>query len=52
MTPLARAIHAVLFVAVVFFVVGFGSSDALSAAYGAAVIGTMAMRSFKGAYDA
>ena len=37
------AVNILLFLAVVAFVLGFGSSDALSAAYGAAVIGTMAM---------
>src|SRR5215469_8274785 len=41
-----------LFVAVVSFVVGFGSSDALSAAYGAAVVGTMLITSILGAFVA
>jgi KUP system potassium uptake protein len=46
------SVNAVLFVAVVAFVVGFRTSDALSAAYGAAVIGTMAMTTVLGAYVA
>ena len=46
------AVNAVLLVAVVAFVLGFGSSDALSSAYGAAVIGTMAMTTVLGAYVA
>jgi len=46
------AVNMLLFVAVVGFVSGFRSSDALSAAYGAAVIGTMAMTSVLGAFVA
>jgi len=46
------AVNALLFVSVVAFVLGFRSSDALSAAYGAAVIGTMAMTSVLGAFVA
>jgi KUP system potassium uptake protein len=46
------AVNGVLFVAVVGFVLSFGSSDALSAAYGAAVIGTMAMTTVLGSYVA
>jgi KUP system potassium uptake protein len=45
-------VNLVLFVAVVCFVVGFGSSDALSAAYGAAVVGTMLITSILGAFVA
>jgi KUP system potassium uptake protein len=45
-------VNALLFTAVVAFVLGFRSSDALSAAYGAAVIGTMAMTTVLGAYVA
>jgi len=45
-------VNGLLFVAVVAFVLGFGSSDALSSAYGAAVIGTMAMTTVLGAYVA
>ena len=45
-------VNAILFIAVVLFVTGFGSSDALSAAYGAAVIGTMAMTTVLGAFVA
>ncbi len=41
-----------LFVAVVGFVVGFGSSDALASAYGAAVVGTMLITSILGAFVA
>jgi KUP system potassium uptake protein len=41
-----------VFVAVVLFVVGFGSSDALSGAYGAAVVGTMLITTFLGAFVA
>jgi len=46
------AVNMLLFVAVVAFVLGFRSSDALSAAYGAAVIGTMAMTSVLGSFVA
>jgi len=46
------AVNAILFVAVVSFVLTFQSSDALSAAYGAAVIGTMSMTTVLGAYVA
>jgi KUP system potassium uptake protein len=41
-----------VFVAVVLFVVGFGSSDALSGAYGAAVVGTMLITTFLGSFVA
>jgi KUP system potassium uptake protein len=41
-----------VFVAVVLFVVGFGSSDALSGAYGAAVVGTMLITTMLGAFVA
>jgi KUP system potassium uptake protein len=43
------AVNAVMFVAVVGFVLAFGSSSALSAAYGAAVIGTMLITTLLGA---
>ena len=43
------AVNRVLFVAVVSFVLVFGSSDALMAAYGAAVIGTMMITTLLGA---
>ena len=46
------AVNAVLFVAVASFVLTFRSSDALSAAYGAAVIGNMAMTTVLGSYVA
>ena len=46
------AVNFLLFVAVVLFVIGFGSSAALSAAYGAAVIGTMVVTTILGAYVA
>jgi KUP system potassium uptake protein len=46
------AVNAILFVAVVSFVVAFQSSDAMSAAYGAAVIGTMSMTTVLGSYVA
>lgn len=46
------SVNALLFVAVVAFVLGFRNSDALSAAYGAAVIGTMAMTTVLGSYVA
>ncbi|MDB6087703.1 MAG: potassium transporter Kup [Gammaproteobacteria bacterium] len=42
----------VVFAAVVAFVVGFGSSDALSGAYGAAVVGTMLITTILGAFVA
>ena len=38
-----------MFVAVVLFVIGFGSSSALSAAYGASVVGTMIITTLLGA---
>jgi KUP system potassium uptake protein len=38
-----------MFLAVVLFVIGFGSSSALSAAYGAAVVGTMVITTLLGA---
>jgi KUP system potassium uptake protein len=38
-----------MFVAVVLFVIGFGSSSALSAAYGASVVGTMVITTLLGA---
>ena len=41
-----------LFVAVMAFVVGFGSSDALAGAYGAAVVGTMIVTTILGAFVA
>ena len=41
-----------VFPAVVLFVVGFGSSDALGGAYGAAVVGTMAVTTVLGAFVA
>jgi KUP system potassium uptake protein len=41
-----------VFVAVVLFVVGFGSSDALSGAYGAAVVGTMLITTVLGSFVA
>jgi KUP system potassium uptake protein len=46
------AVNFLLFVAVVVFVIGFGSSSALSSAYGAAVIGTMIVTTILGAYVA
>ena len=46
------AVNFLLFIAVVGFVVGFGSSAALSNAYGAAVIGTMVITTVLGAYVA
>jgi KUP system potassium uptake protein len=45
-------VNFLLFIAVVAFVVRFGSSDALSAAYGAAVVGTMVITSILGAFVA
>jgi len=41
-----------VFIAVVAFVVGFGSSDALSGAYGAAVVGTMLITTILGSFVA
>jgi KUP system potassium uptake protein len=41
-----------VFFAVVLFVVGFGSSDALGGAYGAAVVGTMLITTFLGSFVA
>jgi KUP system potassium uptake protein len=41
-----------VFVAVVAFVIGFGSSDALGGAYGAAVVGTMLITTFLGSFVA
>jgi KUP system potassium uptake protein len=41
-----------VFIAVCGFVVGFGSSDALSGAYGAAVVGTMVVTTVLGAFVA
>jgi KUP system potassium uptake protein len=41
-----------VFIAVCLFVVGFGSSDALSGAYGAAVVGTMVVTTILGAFVA
>ena len=41
-----------VFPAVVLFVVGFGSSDALGGAYGAAVVGTMVVTTILGAFVA
>jgi KUP system potassium uptake protein len=41
-----------VFIAVCLFVVGFGSSDALSGAYGAAVVGTMLVTTILGAFVA
>ncbi|MEO8466195.1 MAG: KUP/HAK/KT family potassium transporter [Gammaproteobacteria bacterium] len=43
------AANIAMFVAVVGFVLGFGSSDALSAAYGASVVGAMLITTFLGA---
>ncbi len=42
----------VVFPAVIAFVVGFGSSDALGGAYGAAVVGTMVVTTILGAFVA
>jgi KUP system potassium uptake protein len=42
----------IVFGAVVLFVIGFGSSDALSGAYGAAVVGTMLITTFLGSFVA
>src|SRR5256885_4491698 len=41
-----------VFLAVIAFVVGFGSADALGAAYGAAVVGTMVVTTILGAFVA
>ena len=41
-----------VFIAVCLFVIGFGSSDALSSAYGAAVVGTMVVTTILGAFVA
>jgi KUP system potassium uptake protein len=46
------AVNMVLFLAVVAFVLGFRSSNALSGAYGAAVVGTMFITSLLGAFVA
>jgi KUP system potassium uptake protein len=46
------AINGLLLVAVVGFVLGFGSSDALGGAYGAAVVGTMTITTVLGAFVA
>jgi KUP system potassium uptake protein len=45
-------VNMMLFAAVVAFVVGFGSSNALSGAYGAAVVGTMFITDILGAFVA
>jgi KUP system potassium uptake protein len=45
-------INGILFVAVVGFVLGFGSSDALGGAYGAAVVGTMVITTVLGSFVA
>src|SRR2546423_3561045 len=41
-----------VFLAVIAFVVGFGSADALGGAYGAAVVGTMVVTTILGAFVA
>ncbi len=46
------AVNWLVFLAVVAFVVGFGSSSALSAAYGSAVVGTMLITTVLGAFVA
>jgi KUP system potassium uptake protein len=46
------ATNTIMFVAVVAFVLGFGSSSALSAAYGASVMGTMLITTLLGAVAA
>jgi len=46
------AVNGILFIAVTSFVLAFQNSDALSAAYGAAVIGTMSMTTVLGSYVA
>jgi len=45
-------VNAVQFVAVIAFVLGFGSSDALGGAYGAAVVGTMFITTILGSFVA
>jgi len=45
-------VNALQFVAVIAFVLGFGSSDALGGAYGAAVVGTMSITTVLGAFVA
>jgi KUP system potassium uptake protein len=45
-------INGLLFIAVVGFVIGFGSSDALANAYGVAVVGTMIVTTVLGAFVA
>ncbi|HYK26093.1 MAG TPA: KUP/HAK/KT family potassium transporter [Steroidobacteraceae bacterium] len=45
-------VNALQFVAVIGFVLGFGSSDALGGAYGAAVVGTMFITTILGAFVA
>jgi KUP system potassium uptake protein len=45
-------INGLLFIAVMAFVVGFGSSDALANAYGVAVVGTMIVTTVLGAFVA
>jgi KUP system potassium uptake protein len=45
-------VNALIFVSVVAFVLGFGSSSALAGAYGAAVVGTMFITTVLGAYVA
>jgi len=45
-------VNLLLFIAVVCFVLGFGSSSALSGAYGAAVVGTMFVTTLLGGYVA
>jgi KUP system potassium uptake protein len=45
-------INWLVFPAVILFVVGFGSSDALGGAYGAAVVGTMVVTTILGAFVA
>ena len=45
-------INGLLFIAVMAFVIGFGSSDALANAYGVAVVGTMIVTTILGAYVA
>jgi len=45
-------INGLLFIAVLAFVIGFGSSDALANAYGVAVVGTMIVTTVLGAYVA
>jgi KUP system potassium uptake protein len=45
-------INGLLFIAVMAFVIGFGSSDALANAYGVAVVGTMIVTTILGAFVA